>query len=63
MEKNKIRFPVTMKWIEAKNEWNMINEFTGSTMQEFYNCDNISKAFIGIDKKLENRYIVTIERR
>lgn len=62
-ERAKVSLPVRMKWVEAQNEWHLINSFTGKTLQEFLDCENIDRAFPGLNKKTGGRYLITIESR
>ena len=54
-----MKLVVTMKWVEARNEWHM-ETLEGNILQEFLHCENIPRVFDGIDKNKKNTYLINV---
>lgn len=52
---------VTMHWNKATEQWRMLGE-NGNTIQEFFNCENISRIFPKLDKRKENKYQILLRK-
>ena len=56
-----MKLVVTMKWVEARNEWHM-ETLGGHILQEFLHCENIGRVFIGLDKAKKTTFMMDIRK-
>ena len=57
-----ITFTVVMMWVEERQLWLMLRACSGKMIQEFFDCENIARAFPGLSKDGDNYYDLTIHK-
>ena len=62
MEIKAITFTVIMRWVKDRQLWLMLRALNQKMIQEFFDCENIGKAFPCLDKSKDNFYDITIHR-
>lgn len=60
MDKTQSLHLVEMKWVESDNKWHLSSN--EHFLQEFYNCANVNKFFLELDKENPCSYMVMITK-
>lgn len=56
-----MKFNATMKWVEARNQWDIIKE-NGFTMYHIPACENIDIIFEQPSKEKDEMFTINIQR-
>ncbi len=53
---------VIMEWNELQQKWLMKLRKSKALLQEFFDCQNVRKYFVGLDKKVSTPYSMVIKK-